>query len=86
METDAIASLVQVGGPVFAIAALVVVLVFKHMGRQSTTIDNHLDHVEKAQNEGNKTLVEVAETNRAVAGSIDRLVLRIDGLLTRYDR
>jgi hypothetical protein len=56
------------------------------MGGQSTTINNHLDHVEKAQTKGNEKLVEVAETNRAIASSIDRLVLRIDALLTRYDR
>ena len=69
-------TLLQIGGPVCAIAALVMWLGSRHMTALIDLVGNHMTHVEKA-------ITRNTAAQETTATNIDRLVTRIDILLTR---
>ncbi len=78
MDPEVYSNLINIGGPVLALASLVVVLMFKHMGSLVTVFQNHIAHAEKETTKN-------TEVNRATGASIDRLVDRIDRVLLNND-
>lgn len=61
---DTLTTLVQVGGPVFALAAFVIWLNHNNMKSLITALTNHLTHTEIEQKETNRLLTILVERDR----------------------
>lgn len=66
--------ILKVGGPVFALAALIILLADRHVRMLLKLLSNHLTHVEKE-------MARSSAASEATRGAIERLVDRIDKVL-----
>ena len=64
--SDLLTLSLQIGGPLFTLAAIVVWLAFRHIGVLTNLMGNHMTHVETA-------LVENTGAQEKVADAVDRL-------------
>ena len=68
MSLDMLTLSLQIGGPLFTLAALAMWLNSRHIANLITLVSNHLSHVEEET-------IRNTETLKAVADAVDRLAV-----------